>query len=144
MKTELYRVETTFLGADAPSRFYFDEAEKAENFVEKECDNGVTEIVGIISESCLNYFDGCTWYELTYKEDCEPKEVILEPEDWYETKALGEVYIDEYSKVVRAKRNGVTVYPYRKSKDGGWNNCSGCYTVKYLARLLREDKAKWN
>lgn len=37
MKTELYRVETTFLGADAPSKFYFDEPEKAENFVENEC-----------------------------------------------------------------------------------------------------------
>ena len=36
MKTELYRVETTFLGAHAPSKFYFDEPEKAENFVENE------------------------------------------------------------------------------------------------------------
>ena len=153
MKTELYRVETTFLGADAPSRFYFDEAEKAENFVEKECDNGVTEIVGIISDRRLNYFDGCTWNELNYGQDHKLKEVILEPEGWYETKSLGEVYTDEYSKVIKSISDGRAIYPYRLRmvrdgfggwKSDGWDNCSGQYTVKYLARLMREGKATRN
>jgi len=156
MRTELYRVETTFLGADAPSKFYFDEAIKAEEFLEKECSNGVYEPVGIISDYRLNYSDGCTWDDLTYGQNHKPKEVILEPEDWYETKSLGEVYIDEYSKVVCAKRNGVKVYPYRlrmkrvpdvggyRWMSDGWDNCSGEYTVSYLARLMREGKAKWN
>jgi len=62
---------------------------------------------------------------------------------WKNTKALGEVFVDENGKVVRSVRNGVTVYPYRKVKDG-WNNCSGEYTVAYLSKLMDEDKAKWN
>lgn len=152
MKTKLYRVETTFAGADAPSRFYFDESEKAEKFFEKECQNGSLEKVGIISDYRLNYSDGCTWNELTYNEDRKPKEVVLEPEGWIETKSLGEVYTDEYSKVIKSISDGRAIYPYRLRmvrngfggwKSDGWDNCSGCYTVKYLARLMREDKAKW-
>lgn len=143
MRTELYRVETTFLGADAPSKFYFDEAIKAEEFLEKECSNGFYEPVGIISDYRLNYSDGCTWDDLTYGQNHKPKEIILAPSGWYYTKALGDVFVDEYNKVVRANHNGVTVYPYRKVKDG-WNECAGEYTMAYLARLMREGKAKWN
>ena len=142
MKTKLYCVETTFLGADGPSKFYFDEPEKAEKFLEKECQNGGIEIIGVISEYRLNYSDGCTWNELVFNEEHKVKEVILEPEGWFETKSLGEVYIDEYGKVIRSKQNGTTVYPYRLKKDG-WDNCSGDYNVKYLARLMHEGKAKW-
>ena len=152
MKTRLYRVETTFLGTDAPSRFYFDDAIKAEKFFFKECQNGVMEIVGIISDCRLNYSDGCTWSELICNEDRKPKEVILEPEGWYETKSLGEVYTDEYGKVIKSMSDGRSIYPYRLRmvrdgfggwKSDGWDNCSGCYTVKYLTRLMREGKAKW-
>lgn len=71
------------------------------------------------------------------------QEMINKEAGWKSTKALGEVFVDENGKVVRSVRNGVTVYPYRKAKDG-WNNCSGEYTVAYLAKLMSEDKAKWN
>jgi len=153
MKTRLYRVETTFLDADGPNRFYFDDAIKAEKFFFNECQNGVMEIVGIISDYRLNYSDGCTWNELIYNEDRKPKEVILEPEGWIYTKSLGDVYTDEYGKVIKSMSDGRSIYPYRLRmvrdgfggwKSDGWDNCSGCYTVKYLARLMREDKAKWN
>ena len=154
MKTELYRVETTFAGADAPSSFYFDESIKAENFLEKECQNGGIEIVGIISNYRLNYSDGCTWNELIYNEDREPKEVILEPEGWSETKSLGDVYLDEYGKVVRttSEDGSRALYPYRLRmvrdgfggwKSDGWDNCSGDYKPAYLAKLIRDGKAKW-
>ena len=75
---------------------------------------------------------------------------------WKNTKALGEVFVDENGKVCSAVRNGVTVYPYRlrmkrvpdvggyRWVSDGWDNCSGAYTVAYLSKLMNEDKAKWN
>ena len=157
MKTELYRVETTFLGADAPSKFYFDESIKAEKFLKEECQNGGIEKVGIISDYRLNYSDGCTWNDLTWGQDRKPKEVILMPEGWYKTLLLGEVSLNEYGHVVSSvTADGLPVYPYRlrmkrvpdvggyRWVNDGWDNCSGEYTVSYLARLMREGKAKWN
>ena len=149
---KLYRVTTTFLGADTPSHFYFDNAEKAETFLEKECANGVYEKVDIICNYALNYFDGCTMDDLTFGA-FDAKEILLQPERWITTKALGDVYVNEYGNVVRAiSFDGYkTLYPYRlrmihnglKWKSDGWDNCSGQYKPAYLARLIREGKAKW-
>ena len=149
---QLYRVTTTFLGADAPSRFYFDEAEKAETFLEKECQNGEIEKVDVIGKQSLNYFDCCTFNDLTYGQ-FKVKEIVLEPEGWITTKALGDVYVNEYYNVVRAVTDDGQrpLYPYRANmvrttngwKQDGWNNCSGNYKPSYLARLMREGKAKW-
>lgn len=141
---KLYRVTTTFLGADAPSKFYFNSAEKAEDFLEKECPNGVYEPVSVISRYELNFWNGCTMNDLT-EGQFDAKEIVLQPEGWYEsTKALGFVYLNEYGRVVRSERDGVTVYPYRwDAKLKVWNNCSGCYTPKYLSRLMAENKAKF-
>lgn len=151
---KLYRVTTTFLGADAPSRLYFKTAEKAEQFLEKECQNGVSEKVDIIGKHTLNYFDGCTMNDLTLGE-FDAKEILLQPEGWVTTKSLGDVYVNEYGNVVRAvSADGQRpLYPYRAHmvqkgfgaswKQDGWDNCSGSYKPAYLARLMREGKAKW-
>ena len=60
---------------------------------------------------------------------------------WIETKELGEMFLDENGKVVRAS-GWRTFYPYRKVKDG-WDICSGKYNPYYLAKLMKEGKAKW-
>ena len=36
----IYRVTTTFLGADGPSSFYFASREKAQSFLDTQCTNG--------------------------------------------------------------------------------------------------------
>lgn len=66
-------------------------------------------------------------------------------EGWNNTKSLGDVYLDENGYVMRAKSvDGYrALYPYRASKDGGWDYCSGCYKPAYFAKLMREGKAKW-
>lgn len=64
MTTELYRVSTTFFGADSPSRFFFDSLDKAEKFWASK-PNGEIEKVFITSKEPLNYFDGCVLNELT-------------------------------------------------------------------------------
>ena len=67
--------------------------------------------------------------------------------NWVTTRCLGDVAVDGYGKVVFAVHGSDTncrrVYPYRASKYGGWDNCSGYYKPAYLARLMREGKAKW-
>ena len=77
---KLYRVTTTFLGADAPSKFYFNTAVKAEDFLEKECQNGVYEPVDITADHPLNYWDGCAMNDLTYG-DFDAEETVCEPEE---------------------------------------------------------------
>lgn len=149
---KLYRVTTTFLGAGGPSQFYFKTSEKAENFLVTECQNGEIEKVDVIGKQPLNYFDGCTMNDLTYGM-FDAKEIELEPERWIETKALGDVYVNEYGNVVRAVTDDGQrpLYPYRAHmvrniggwKQDGWDNCSGDYKPSYLARLMREGKAKW-
>lgn len=64
MEKKLYKVRTTFLGADKYSEFYFDTMEKAQNFLQKQ-NNG--EIVKVIAfGDGLNYSDECTFNELTF------------------------------------------------------------------------------
>ena len=150
----LYRVTTTFLGADAPSQFYFNTAEKAEEFLDVECQNGVYEKVDIVGKQSLNYFDGCTMNDLTFG-NFDAKEILLQPEGWITTKSLGDVYVNEYGNVVRAVSDDGQrpLYPYRAHMvrkgfgtdwdQDGWDNCSGDYKPAYLARLIREGKAKW-
>lgn len=67
--------------------------------------------------------------------------------NWVTTRCLGTVAVDGYGKVVFAVHGSDTnchrVYPYRASKSGGWDNCSGSYIPAYLAKLMKEGKAKW-
>ena len=62
---KLYYVETVFLGADAPNRFYFDTLNKAQDFLDGQ-KNGSIHKVTIITNESLNYWDGCTLCDLTY------------------------------------------------------------------------------
>lgn len=65
MKTILYRVRTTWPGADKPSEYYFDTRSAAElNLMHT--GNGEIERVEITSDYELNYHDGCTYDDLTY------------------------------------------------------------------------------
>lgn len=65
-KTELYKVCTTFPGADGPSTFYFESAEEAQKFINRECVNGEIIKILVTSSAPLNYSAGCTLNELTY------------------------------------------------------------------------------
>lgn len=63
--TVLYRLTTTFLGADRPQAFYFDTKSAAElNLMH--LDNGAVEKVLVKSDYELNYSDGCTLNDLTW------------------------------------------------------------------------------
>ena len=76
-----------------------------------------------------------------YTEKPENKRILAD------TISLGTVVIDGNGHVVYSMAgegvNRHTIYPYRASKLGGWDNCSGRYSSTYLARLIREGKAKW-
>ena len=61
---ELYKVTTTFLGADRPSDFYFDNADKAETFLAKQINGEITKVR--VTAEYLNYSDGCTYNDLVY------------------------------------------------------------------------------
>ena len=78
---KLYRVTTTFLGADAPSKLYFDTELKAKKFLgispQRVC-NGEIETVNLVADYPLNYSDGCTMDDLTYG-DFNAKEVDCHP-----------------------------------------------------------------
>ena len=81
MKMKLYRVTTTFLGADAPSKVYFNTQIKARDFLGipyQKALNGEIETVNVIADYPLNYFDGCTMNDLTYG-DFNAKEVEMYP-----------------------------------------------------------------
>lgn len=84
MKTKLYRVETTFVGADKKSKLYFDNRKKAQDFLYDFCTNGCVEIVEIESSHDLNYSDGCTMNDLTYG-DFDAVEKVLEYDEFEET-----------------------------------------------------------
>ena len=72
---------------------------------------------------------------------------------WVNTKSLGEVCLDEKGNVHHTVSGDGqrTLYPYRAHmvrtiigwRQDGWDNCSDCYKPSYLARLMREGKAKW-
>ena len=64
-KTTLYRLTTTFLGADGSSAFYFDTLAAAEMNL-AHLDNGEIEKVVITSDNELNYKSACTFNYLTY------------------------------------------------------------------------------
>ena len=84
MNTKLYRVETTFAGADAPSKLYFDNRKKAQDYLYDFCSNGCVEIVNIESGYPLNYSDGCTMNDLTFG-DFNVTETVAEYDDFAET-----------------------------------------------------------
>lgn len=63
--TILWRVRTTFLGADRPSEFYFDTQAGAEMNL-AHLDNGNVEKVSITSDYPLEYSTGCTLDDLTH------------------------------------------------------------------------------
>lgn len=75
-KTELYKVYTAFPGADGPSTFYFDTADKAQKYLDS-CDNGKIIKVKITSSAPLNYSDGCTLNELIYDFEIYAKETKI-------------------------------------------------------------------
>lgn len=65
MCTILYKVKTRFLGADAPSEYYFDTKAEAElNLMH--IGNGEVKMVAIESDYPLNYSSGCTMADLTF------------------------------------------------------------------------------
>jgi len=69
MIKRFYLARTTFLGADGPSEFYFDTSEKAKKYISQQA-NGEVEEVTVECEK-LNYFDGCTYNDLTaYDQMC--------------------------------------------------------------------------
>ena len=141
---KLYRVTTTFIGADKPSNLYFNTEEKAKTFVMAECQNGEIKPVDVVADYPLNYADGCTINDLTFG-DFNAKESELHNGGWVKTRSLGDVVVNEYGNVVRTVRNGLAVYPYRWSaKLNCWNECSGEYKPAYLAKLIRDDKAIWS
>ena len=64
-------------------------------------------------------------------------------EGWNKT-AAGEVYLNEFGRVVRSTANQKTVYPYRwRNKLGVWTCVSGEYKPAYLAKLIRENQVRW-
>ena len=76
-----------------------------------------------------------------------------ERDAWNYSSEFGSVYIDKNGNVERSTANNHTVYPYRARmvrngfgewKQDGWDICNGCYKPSYLARLMREGKAKWS
>lgn len=129
------------MGADAPSDLYFNTEEKARAFLENQ-DNGEIRHVDVQSKYPLNYSDGCTMNDMTFG-NFDAVEIHLQEPGWITTECLGDVYVDEYRKVIRSVMDGRTIYPYRASKSGGWDNCSGSYIPAYLAKLMNEGKAKW-
>lgn len=62
---KLYRLRTTFLGADSATELYFDTLEKAQKELES-CVNGEIDLVTFEADYKLNYCDGCTYNDLTY------------------------------------------------------------------------------
>ena len=54
-----------------------------------------------------------------------------------------EVAVNEKGKVEYAvsKDGQRTVYPYKWSKYGGWDNCSGEYTPEQLRRKIKNETA---
>ena len=84
------------------------------------------------------------YFSFSFDENTEKEKDI----SWISTKSLGDVAVDGYGCVVYSTMgegtNYRTVHPYRASKYGGWDNCSGRYKPAYLARLMREGKAMWS
>lgn len=64
---KLYKVYTTFKGANGPSHFYYDTEEKAQKFLNNQ-ENGEIKPVEVIADYELNYSDGCTFNDLTFGE----------------------------------------------------------------------------
>lgn len=140
---KLYRVTTTFIGADSPSVLYFNTEEKAQTFLST-CQNGGADLVDVLTaDGEYNYSDGCTLNDLTFGA-FNAKIIPLREPGWVDVRGLGDVYLNENGKVVRSVRDGVAVYPYRwNARTKVWDNRSGEYTPAYLKKLLGADKALW-
>lgn len=61
----LYKLTTTFSGADGASNFYYNTKAKAMKALE-DLDNGEVTEVELTADYNLNYSDGCTANDLTY------------------------------------------------------------------------------
>ena len=61
----LYRVRTTWIGADSPSEYYFDTKAGAEMNL-MHLSNGEIDKVEVASDYPLNYHHGCTMCDMTY------------------------------------------------------------------------------
>ena len=59
----LYKVATTFWGADSPSEFYFDTKEKALAYLQEQ-DNGNIIKVKVIG-TAIDFWNGCTYSDLS-------------------------------------------------------------------------------
>lgn len=82
MKTDMYRVTTTFLGADRPSSFFFDRIEKAQTFYNDECINGEIEKVSVsVDYGEINYSNGCTLCDLCMGDFSNITVMLLNYED---------------------------------------------------------------
>ena len=74
METILCKVTYNGIGMSRPLNVYFDKWEKAQNFLaEQDC--GEVDVVTLEHSDRLNYSDGCTWNELTYGCEDEPKDI---------------------------------------------------------------------
>lgn len=70
----LYRITTTYMGADGPTKTYYNDAAKAFKAFTA-CKNAEVEKVEVIADYDLNYSDGCTMNDLTFG-DLDAIEII--------------------------------------------------------------------
>ena len=61
---KVFRVTTTFLGADGPTEFYFSTEEKAQEFLDKQLNGEIEE-----GEAPCLPWEGCHWNEIKYREE---------------------------------------------------------------------------
>ena len=64
---KLYRVTTSFLGADGPSQFFYNSLSEAQKALEK-FENGEIDEVYVKPQMLEGYEDGCPWDSLIYYE----------------------------------------------------------------------------
>lgn len=62
---KLYKVTTTFQGADGASNFYFSTQEKAEKYLADQ-KNGEIEEVEFEPENPDGFFEGCVYIDMTF------------------------------------------------------------------------------
>lgn len=70
----LYRITTTYMGADGPTKTYYNDVTKAFKAFTA-CKNAEVEKVEVIADYELNYSDGCTMNDLTFG-DLDAIEII--------------------------------------------------------------------
>ena len=64
---KIYKVTTTFWGADVPSQFFYNSLSKAQKALKK-FENGEIEEIYVKPQMLEGYEDGCTWDSLEYYE----------------------------------------------------------------------------